>query len=268
MNYYKIIIILLVTSAVTFVNATRPTINKIITSFPGALRQEHFVTQLNDVLVQQGFKENSLLACSFCCDEINCSLENAIADLDLFGGSSFSLGGLAGFPFAGITGFCAFAHHIPESGNALIVIGPHVGVSSEGIIGKLNRRHHNTLSCSCGALCAARGAERRPAELLDTQQYFIHKTVRSLMPDARALESISDMCFLRKILQKQVTMLLNIIENSIKLNDPLQPKTKIAIVGGIHINTEDHVSDFFLPLFFEIRNSKGDVIKTIANNIF
>lgn len=265
MNCYKIIISLVsLHSRCAAQAATRPTINKIITSFPGALRQEHFVTQLNDVLLQQGFKENSLLACSFCCDEINCSLENAIADLDLFGGFSFSLGGLAGFPFAGITGFCAFAHHIPESGNALIVIGPHVGVSSEGVIGKLNRRHHNTLSCSCGALYAACAAERRPVEDLDAQQCFIHKTVRSLMPDARALRVE---CFLRKILQKQVTMLLSIIENAIKLNDPLPPKTKIAIVGGIHINTEEHLSDFFLPLFFEIRNSKGDVIKTLANNI-
>lgn len=264
MNCYKIIIILVsLHSRCAVQAATRPTINKIITSFPGALRQEHFVTQLNDVLLQQGFKENSLLACSFCSDEINGSLIKALADLDLFGGSSFSLGGLAGFPFTGITGFCAFAHHIPESGNALIVIGPHVGVSSEGVIGKLNRRHHNTLSCSCGALCAACSTERRPAEVLDAQQCFIHKTVRSLMPDARA----SSMCFLRKILQKQIIMLLSIIENAIKLNDPLPPKTKIAIVGGIHINTEDHVSDFFLPLFFEIRNSKGDVIKTIANNI-
>jgi len=130
------------------------------------------------------------------------------------------LGGLAG-----ITGFCAFAHHIPESGNALIVIGPHVGVSSEGVIGKLNRRHHNTLSCSCGALYAARSTSfaSPPAEDLDAQQCFIHKTVRSLMPAARALGS---MCFLRKILQKQIIMLLSIIENAIKLNDPLPPKQK------------------------------------------
>ena len=261
MNCYKICII--ISTCACAMPAPRPAINKIITSFPGALRQEEFINQLRTILITQGFKENSLLACSFCCDEINSSLENGLANLGLFGGSSFSLGGLAGFPFPGITGFCAFAHHIPESGNALIVIGPHVGVSSTGVIGKLNRRHHSTLSCSCGALSAAREAPRIiPQESLDEQQYYIHKTVLTMMPTI----PIDEYYFLRKILQKQITMLVSIIENAIKLKDPLPSNTKIAIIGGIHINTEDHISDFFLPLFFEIRNSKGAVIKTLLNN--
>ena len=45
---------------------------------------------------------------------INRGLETKLAQK--FGGNSFSMGGLAGFPFGGVTSFGAFAHHIPNPG--------------------------------------------------------------------------------------------------------------------------------------------------------
>ena len=37
----------------------------------------------------------------------------------------------------------------------------------------------------------------------------------------------------------------------------------IALLGGIQINTPDGVSDFFLPLSFDLRDSKGVVQKDL-----
>jgi len=49
------------------------------------------------------------------------------------------MGGLAGIPFVGKSGFNAFAHHVPEDGNIFILYGPHVAVSDIGEIGKYKR---------------------------------------------------------------------------------------------------------------------------------
>lgn len=45
---------------------------------------------------------------------------------------SFNLGGLAGIPFTGKTGFAAFHSHMPEDGGLFILYASHVGVSSQG----------------------------------------------------------------------------------------------------------------------------------------
>jgi hypothetical protein len=49
------------------------------------------------------------------------------------------MGGLSGIPFVGSTGFNAFAHHVPENGNILVMFGPHVSVSPNGNIGFYER---------------------------------------------------------------------------------------------------------------------------------
>lgn len=37
----------------------------------------------------------------------------------------------------------------------------------------------------------------------------------------------------------------------------------IAMLGGIQINTPEDVSDYFLPLTFDLRNSKGELEKSL-----
>ena len=51
----------------------------------------------------------------------------------------FPLGGLAGFPFTGKTGWGAFSSHCPEDGHIVIMFAPHVGVDCDGNVGKINR---------------------------------------------------------------------------------------------------------------------------------
>ena len=37
----------------------------------------------------------------------------------------------------------------------------------------------------------------------------------------------------------------------------------IAMLGGIQINTPEDTSDYFLPLTFDLRNSKGELQKSL-----
>ena len=106
-----------------------------------------------DVLAEKGFHDNNtLLATSLCCDELARRLED---DLGRVYGNNFTLGGLAGFPFAGITGFGAMVSHVPDNGFCLIVHVPHVGITKNGTIGKVERKNLALVDNCCGSAIAA-----------------------------------------------------------------------------------------------------------------
>ncbi|QEH38916.1 hypothetical protein OJF2_75260 [Aquisphaera giovannonii] len=67
----------------------------------------------------------------------------------------FILGGLDGYPFVGKTGIGAFSHHVPEGGAALMFVGPHVGITDDGQVGKVVRPGQTRPSDCCGAASAA-----------------------------------------------------------------------------------------------------------------
>ena len=248
-------------------------VSKIMHNFPGSLRAEHFIQQLYDVLHGYSplFGDNTLLATSFCCDEINRKLENNLADK--FGGQIFSFGGLAGFPFGGITSFSAYCHHIPSPhGTGLIVYGPHVGVDKNGIIGKINRKGLQKSGNCCGSALAALDKFNQNIELtiikeelsLDYQQSEVIRCLYSPSSCKKLLDNgNSQLIELPKILFKAQQKNINQIIK--KGCDNLHENCLIAVVGGIHINTPDGMSDFFLPLSFEIRDSQGNLIKNLLS---
>jgi len=77
-----------------------------------------------------------MLADSICSDDFN-SIEYPRRAYEMLG--PFKLGGLDGFPFAGLTGMSAFAHHVPPDGAVFVFHGPHIGVSKEGNTGLILR---------------------------------------------------------------------------------------------------------------------------------
>ena len=91
-------------------NSARSTAAKISTAFPYALTNMELVDKIKNMLSDYGYGKSTLVATSLCCDEVNRPLEEDLQDAF---GEHFNLGGLAGFPFGGVTGFGAFAHHIP-----------------------------------------------------------------------------------------------------------------------------------------------------------
>lgn len=61
-----------------------------------------------------------------------------------------SLGGLAGLPFNGKPAWDTFISHIAEDGHIMIMFAPHVGINSEGEIGKVRLHSHEIQSTTCG----------------------------------------------------------------------------------------------------------------------
>ncbi len=67
----------------------------------------------------------------------------------------YNFGGLGGLPFTGVTGLNAFAHHVPDSGAAILFVGPHIGFSQKEGWGKIEREGQNHSTACCGALAGA-----------------------------------------------------------------------------------------------------------------
>jgi len=214
-------------------------------------------------LSEHGYGETTLLATSFCADEVNRDLEK-----DFIGiyGDNFSMGGLSGFPFCGITSFGAMAAHIPEGGSCLILYGPHVGVDLDGNVGKVNRRGQKGPNGCCGSAIAAsayvkavRAAEvdkqGPPKKPLDAQQAWVGA---QLLPHSRRLEKAKE-----PNVELPLTLFECVDEVMKRIVDAacgsVAAPGKIALLGGVLINTPEGTSDYFLPKVFEIRDNTNDL---------
>lgn len=153
--------------------------DKIEECFPGAIKSSELAAHIKTVLRQHGYSDDkTLIATSLCCDEVNRELEEDLISIYDY---NFSMGGLAGFAFGGVTSFGAMAHHIPDGGSCLVVYGPHVGIDNMGIVGKVNRRGRwQGSGACCGSAAAAAGycqavqsgsePQAPPVDPLDAQQ--------------------------------------------------------------------------------------------------
>jgi len=242
--------------------------SKVKSIFPGALTNTQLVTQVKEVLSRHGFTTtNTLVASSLCCDEVNRVLEKDFAKVF---GDNFSMGGLAGFPFGGVTSFGAMAHHIPIGGSCLLVYGPHVGVDSQGVVGKVDRRGRPGSGTCCGSAAAAAGyvkvvtkGDASPASLpsisIDAQQAYVGA---ALLPHGERLESAEDAD----------------VELPLALFDAIDEMMKkivtagcgevggngmIALLGGVQINTPEGTSDYFMPKSFQIWNNNGSLVQKV-----
>lgn len=184
---------------------------------------------------------------------------------------TFSLGGLAGFPFSGVTGFGAFAHHVPDGGSCLIVYGPHVGIDKDGRVGTVNRRGRDKGGACCGSAVAASGyvtkvlkgeAEKQgpPSDPNDFQQMYVGSL---LLPYAERLSKATDpMVELPYATYEPLDDLMGKILE--KGASQVEGDGKIAVLGGIQINTPEGMSDYFLPLKFEIRDNKNQLLNSLV----
>ena len=77
---------------------------------------------------------NTLYGEATCPDEVNHdNPEEEISSLlsERYGKVAL-LGGLAGLPFVGQTGWNTFTSHVPNDGNIVFLYAPHVGLDNEG----------------------------------------------------------------------------------------------------------------------------------------
>ena len=121
--------------------------------FAGAKPYSAAIDSLLNILRPFGITPDKiLLGQSTCVDDIT-NTKNKSVHPEIKG--PFTIGGLGGIPFTGVTGIDAFAHHVPEDGTALLFVGPHVGYNSEEGWGKILRHGQHHPSTCCGALVGA-----------------------------------------------------------------------------------------------------------------
>jgi hypothetical protein len=222
--------------------------------------EENVVT----ILKEKGFTAaNTLLATSLCCDELARRLED---DFVRVYGNNFNLGGLSGFPFAGNTGFGAMAAHIPDDGYCLAIYGPHVGITADGIVGKVERSGIALVDTCCGSAVGAlgylKGITEGGAPLTTNIQSFTdfqQGAVRELiLPHGRRLMDAEDqMIELPYALFDSQDLLMRTIVGA----GCGGVKNGIALLGGIQINTGPDTPDYFHPLRFELINNQGEIVE-------
>lgn len=225
------------------------------------------VRKVTRALGKYGYDESTLVAFSLCSDEVNRPLEEVFYG---WFGEHFNMGGLAGFPFAGVTGFGAMASHVPDGGDVLLVYGPHVGVDSSGLVGKVDRKGKSKSGSCCGSAVAAskyitavyRGEAEKvanPSDAVDAQQNYVSSM---LLPYgervARAREPMAELPY--ATFEPIDEMMLKIVK---KAGGKVGGNGKIAMLGGLQINTPRGVSDYFLPLRFDIRDNSGRVLEDL-----
>jgi hypothetical protein len=241
----------------------------ISVAFPNALPNDVLVKKVSSALIKYGYGKNTLLSSSLCCDELARPLEK---DFQRAYGEHFSMGGLAGFAFGGVTGFRAMAQHIPDGGSCLVVYGPHVGVDSQGNVGAVERRGRVKGGSCCGSAAAAcayvtqvhNGESKKedaPTVCLDAQQAFVGSM---LLPYAKRLIEAKEQIQVElpmALFEAQKELMSSIIK---KGAGAVAGQGKIALVGGIQINTPPEMSDFFLPLQLDIFDNRGSLIDSIS----
>lgn len=194
-----------------------------------------------------------LMATSVCSDDIN--VPSTTFFNVLFG--PFIMGGLGGIPFAGQTGMTAFAHHIPDGGSAFIFYGPHIGITLDGELGKMYRPRQEETGNSCGALMLAldRLKDGNYKPILNEDDYQQMRLEESLLPFREEIldsdnpqKAITEATF--KIIDKKVQQYVGNCKDEFHVDT-------VTLLGGIIINTDYGLDDYFDTRNFEVVNLKS-----------
>jgi len=245
--------------------------DKLVKStFPGAISNKELATKVVKVLDEKGFTPaNTLLATSLCADELARILEDDFVSVY---GNNFNLGGLSGFPFAGNTGFGAMAAHIPDNGYCLVIHGPHVGISKEGVIGKVERSGIKLVDNCCGSAIAAsnylKGITDGGAKITTKLQQFSdfqQGAVQELiLPFGKRLADAENRM---KELPYALYDTQDVLVRDIVSTGSKGIKKGLALLGGIQINTSPDTLDYFHPLRFDYYDENGNKVEDLLSKL-
>jgi hypothetical protein len=193
-----------------------------------------------------------LMATSLCSDDIN--IPSTTFFNVLFG--PFIMGGLGGIPFAGQTGMTAFAHHIPDEGSAFIFYGPHIGITLDGELGKMYRPRQDHPGNSCGALMLALSRFQDPSyrPKMNEDDYQQMKLEESLIDRREEILAADNKA--KKITEATYDVIDKKIHQYLRDTKDEFPVDKVALLGGIIINTNFGLDDYFDAKNFEVINIK------------
>jgi len=239
-------------------------------SFPGAISNTKLTKNVVSALEGKGFSPgNTLVATSLCADELARVLED---DFVKVYGQNFNLGGLSGFPFAGNTGFGAMSAHVPDNGFCLLVHGPHVGITKDGVIGKVERSGIALVDSCCGSAIAASNYLKgitdgsaninpRIQQFTDFQQGAVQELI---LPHGKRLNDADNRMkeLPYALYDSQDVLVRDIIESG-----KGGIKQGLALLGGIQINTGPDTDDYFHPLRFDYYDSEGNLVGSMLSKL-
>lgn len=193
-----------------------------------------------------------LFATSLCSDDVNIS-----TDFRKVLARPFTMGGLGGLPYSGLTGMVAFAHHIPDGGDGFIFYGPHIGISDDGELGKMRRPGQSRSTNSCGALMLGLERLQQQREVyvpvnseLDYQQILLEQTV---MPyKQRILEAPNAKKEITEVFYEEINKKIQLL---VKMSKKEFPCERVFLLGGIIINTSPEFNDMVDVRNFQVINT-------------
>ncbi|MCY3411928.1 MAG: hypothetical protein INQ03_09895 [Candidatus Heimdallarchaeota archaeon] len=216
--------------------------------FPKAVRADRIMNAVEYILLREGLSRDTVLfGNSTCPDEIN----QFILSFAERWGENFSLGGLAGFPFTGETGFKAYSSHAPDDGSLFILYASHIGINEKGELGRITRKGMTEETYSCGSSMTAlkNFREHKKVGQLDFQQgeiiKFMQKHGDRIESDRFTLDQLPKLMF-----EEIDDMLRQLIKQ--------EKEKKMYLLGGIQINTHHIELDYFVPLVFELVHPDGE----------
>ncbi|MEX0593849.1 MAG: hypothetical protein WD115_03665 [Balneolaceae bacterium] len=218
---------------------------KIQEVYPNATTREAISNEILESLSAHGRfdPERTLWATSDCSDEVNRSTARFQKELHI--DNAFQLGGLAGYPFTGETGFRAFASHIPENGAAILLYGPHIGISKAGRVGFMKRIGQNQETTCCGALHGtlsrfSSGEATLPDPDMDHQMWYIANALQDqkeeILSGSSPIVQITDQMY--RLIDEGMDRLLTSAHDAFG-------EANVALVGGIFINRDHGDEDWF-----------------------
>lgn len=236
--------------------------------FPTAMISSDVDRSIFRVLKARGFTpKNTLFAHSICADEVNMRKEQLIDLMSTRWEEAFTLGGLAGLPFSGKSGFGAYLHHVPDNGKLLVIFAPHVGIDESGRVGSLQRDGQAAISTACGAAIGAyKELQKRKRTAEDPLTVFEQDNPRIYDPQlkdivdllATRLNGIEDSADSVSFITYQMYGIIRELITSciVETKDLFECASEVAVVGGIMINRRKG-GDFFQPLSFETMKKGG-----------
>lgn len=233
--------------------------------YPNAKSTEKMVNgMLNVIEIEYGLKPNKLMhADSLCCDDVN-AIQYPEKAHEMLG--PFHLGGLDGYPFAGLTGMGAFAHHVPEDGAIVIFYAPHIGVTKDGKIGEINRYGQTSNSSCCGAAKAGLGKLKAGKIKKDeiTQDDYQQNTIEQILLNGkdRILKAGNQIFEATEVIyeaiDKQISYLISKTD---------YPCKHLFQIGGIFINGDRDMGSFSTFKRFEHHDLETKVKTDLMSHI-
>ena len=233
--------------------------------FSNALSTSETVHRMLDLIHEHyNIRPNQImLADSICSDDVN-TMEYPQRAYEMLG--PFKMGGLNGFPFTGLTGMNAFAHHVPEDGAVFIYYAPHIGITKEGVTGEINRVGQQKPSACCGAAKAALtkllngSIQEGMISELDYQQNTIEQIFHR--QEDRILTSTNPILEATMVMYEAINDRINLLVSKTDY-----PCKYLILMGGILINGDFDMGSFNACQRFDVIDLKSRSSRSLMQQL-